>query len=361
MNTIISDFLTRLDQTGQTFIQNIYEALAQELGQVFRAILMLYVVWWGYEILRGRSTALPLEMAERLARVVFVYAVATQWSVFSQLIGQAATQLPENLGNLIVRTVGGASGSGSGSSGRSAVLNAFNTLYDAGVRLVGSVYTGTFYDIFGALLAAIILVAVMLFLGLALGILVASKLLLFITLALAPLFIILAVFGVTFRFTLGYLNLVLSLMISVVLLYAFMGFYIEIVNVVIGFTGSPQSGIAQKIAQVIPFIFVCICGFYVVYQIPSMAFAITGAAADPQATTRASLWQSRRLMGIGRRASMTGGRLAGRGAIGAGRYVANRFVASSSNPPPASSAAADAMRRALARNGRMASPPGKGG
>jgi uncharacterized membrane protein YtjA (UPF0391 family) len=166
---------------------------------------------------------------------------------------------------------------------------------------------------------------------------------------------------VTFRFTLGYLNLVLSLMISVVLLYAFMGFYIEIVNVVIGFTGSPQSGIAQKIAQVVPFIFVCICGFYVVYQIPSMAFAITGAAADPQATTRASLWQSRRLLGIGRRATMTGGRLAGRGAIGAGRYVANRFVASSNNPPPASSAAADAMRRALARNGRIASPPRTGG
>jgi type IV secretion system protein VirB6 len=352
MNTIISDFLTRLDQTGQTFIQNIYEALAQELGQVFRAILMLYVVWWGYEILRGRSTALPLEMAERLARVVFIYAVATQWSVFSQLIGQAATQLPENLGNLVVRTVGGSSGSG----GRSAVLNAFNALYDAGVRLVGSVYTGTFYDIFGALLAAIILVAVMLFLGLALGILVASKLLLFITLALAPLFIILAVFGVTFRFTLGYLNLVLSLMISVVLLYAFMGFYIEIVNVVIGFTGSPESGIAQKIAQVIPFIFVCICGFYVVYQIPSMAFAITGAAADPQATTRASLWQSRRLLGLGRRGAVTSGRVVGRGGMAAGRFVANRIVSSQTNPSPASTAAADAMRRALARNGSIVTP-----
>lgn len=357
MNTIISDFLTRLDQTGQTFIQNIYQALAQELGAILRALLMLYVVWWGYEILRGRATALPLEMAERLARVFFIYAVATQWSVFSALIGESATRLPENLGNLIVRTVGGSAGSG----GRSAVLNAFNALYDAGVRLVGSVYTGTFYDIFGALLAAIILVAVMLFLGLALGILVASKLLLFITLALAPLFIILALFGVTFRFTLGYLNLVLSLMISVVLLYAFMGFYIEIVNVVIGFTGSPQSGIAQKIAQVIPFIFVCICGFYVVYQIPSMAFAITGAAADPQAAARASLWQSRRLIGMGRRGATTTGRMGGRGLLSAGRWVQTRFAAPTTPADgPQNAAAADAMRRALARNGSITPPPRSG-
>jgi type IV secretion system protein VirB6 len=348
MNTIISDFLTRLDQTGQSFVQNIYQALAGELGGLFRVLLIFYVVWWGYEILRGRASALPLEMAERLARVFFVYAVATQWDVFSVLIATVATQVPENIGNLIVQTIGGGGGGGAG-AGRSAVLNAFNALYDAGVRLVGSVYTGTFYDIFGALLASIILIAAMLFLGLALGILVASKLLLFIALALAPLFIILAIFGVTFRFTQGYLNLVLSLMVSVVLLYAFMGFYIEIVNTVIGFTGSPQTGIAQKIAQVIPFIFVCICGFYVVYQIPSIAFAITGAATDATRPGRAAIGQSR-LIGTGT------GRLAGRAglAIGRGGWAAGRWTqARLANRNAANDAAAASLRQGLIRNGAL--------
>jgi len=347
MNTIISDFLTRLDQTGQSFVQNIYQAIAGELGGLFRVLLIFYVIWWGYEILRGRASALPLEMAERLARVFFVYAVATQWDVFSVLIANVATQVPENIGNLIVQTIGGGGGGGGPGAGRSAVLNAFNALYDAGVRLVGSVYTGTFYDIFGALLASIILVAAMLFLGLALGILVASKLLLFITLALAPLFIILAIFGVTFRFTMGYLNLVLSLMVSVVLLYAFMGFYIEIVNTVIGFTGSPQTGIAQKIAQVIPFIFVCICGFYVVYQIPSISFAITGAATDATRPGRAAIGQSNLMVrGTGRLAGRAGLAI-GRGGMAAGRWTQARLA----NRNAANDAAAASLRQGLVRNG----------
>lgn len=356
MNQIVSDFLTRLDQTGIGFVEQIYRAMATELGSIFRLILLLYVVWWGYDILRGRSSAMPLELAERLGRVVFVYAVATRWDVFATLIFEVVTKTPENLGNLIVDTIRG-SGSAGTEAGRSAVLNAFNTLYDAGVRLVGTVYTGTFYDIFGALLAAIILVAAMLFLGLALGILVAAKLLTYITLALAPIFIILAVFGITFRFTQGYVNLLVSLMISVILLYAFVGFYIEIVNVVIGFTGSAGTGVAQKIGQVVPFIFVCICGFYVVLQIPSIAFAIAGAAADATQGGRAALFRSARLSRATTSGAVVHASAGARRGLSASRWAANRLSAPAAALPGPSAlpraGAADAMRRTLAENAQI--------
>ena len=105
---------------------------------------------------------------------------------------------------------------------------------------------------------------------------------LLITLSLAPLFIILALFRYTFAFTDGYLRLLANLMTSMVLLYAFIGFYIQLLDLAIQYSGigSQAATAGDKIERVVPFIFACLVGFYVCMQIPSMASAIAGGIID---------------------------------------------------------------------------------
>ena len=114
---------------------------------------------------------------------------------------------------------------------------------------------------------------------------------LLITLSLAPLFIILALFRYTFAFTDGYLRLLANLMTSMVLLYAFIGFYIQLLDLAIQYSGigSQAATAGDKIERVVPFIFACLVGFYVCMQIPSMASAIAGGIIDSTGAGRASV------------------------------------------------------------------------
>ena len=71
-------------------------------------------------------------------------------------------------------------------------------------------------------------------------------------------------------------------MTSMVLLYAFIGFYIQLLDLAIQYSGigSQAATAGDKIERVVPFIFACLVGFYVCMQIPSMASAIAGGIID---------------------------------------------------------------------------------
>ena len=56
MNSIITSFLQQIDTAAVTIVSTAYGSLAGSLAGVFRAILLFYVVWWGYLVLLGRTT-----------------------------------------------------------------------------------------------------------------------------------------------------------------------------------------------------------------------------------------------------------------------------------------------------------------
>ena len=205
------------------------------------------------------------------------------------MIYKAATTLPDSVANAIFKAV--TTNSNVAADAKSALTTAYDSVYDAGIKLYGSVYTNTYFDFAGALLGLVILVITMLFLALSIGIVLATKLMLLITLSLAPLFIILALFRYTFAFTDGYLRLLANLMTSMVLLYAFIGFYIQLLDLAIQYSGigSQAATAGDKIERVVPFIFACLVGFYVCMQIPSMASAIAGGIIDSTGAGRASV------------------------------------------------------------------------
>ena len=286
---VISGFMQTIDNAGTQFIENVYGALARDVEPLFRVMLVFYVIVWGYQIIFGRASISPLQAAERVGRAFFIYTVATQWDIFSTLIYKAATTLPNSVANAIFKAV--TTNSNVAADAKSALTTAYNSVYDAGVKLYGSVYTNTYFDFAGALLGLVILVITMLFLALSIGIVLATKLMLLITLSLAPLFIILALFRYTFAFTDGYLRLLANLMTSMVLLYAFIGFYIQLLDLAIQYSGigSQAATAGDKIERVVPFIFACLVGFYVCMQIPSMASAIAGGIINSTGAGQGSM------------------------------------------------------------------------
>lgn len=270
ITTIITSFLTTIDTASLATVQSAYGTLASNISSTFRLMLTLYVVWWGYQILLGKTTAMPLEIAWRIGKIAFIYMLATQWATFSTLVYDVVMQTPDSVGSAIM--------SASGSSpGENAIATSLNKVYDAGAQLVGRVYVGSYFDLFGAILAGLVLIGMIAFLGACVAILIATKLMLTGLLALAPIFVILALYGYTFRFTDGYLRALAGLMVSMILVYAFLGVYAGLLDKSIAAIGDGTDSVA-KFTIILPYLLVCICGFLVIYQIPPLAMTIAGGA-----------------------------------------------------------------------------------
>lgn len=275
VSTIISDMLSGIDKTGGNFVEVLYKRIGLYLDPTFFSMLVLYVVWWGYSIISGKSTASPLEAAERLAKAACVYWLVTNWGPFAETLYVLVQNIPDALSTRIVATISATSGSSTTVSGIPAM---FDALYETALKVSGQIYSGTMMDVFGALLSLIIIVFVTLFIGVALAAIIAAKVMLYIVLALGPVWIIMYLFEYSSRYTNGFLSITANLVVQQILIYGFLGFYFYLVKVSVGAANSGASvDITGKLAQVMPLLVVTLVGFYVLLQIPMIAGTITGA------------------------------------------------------------------------------------
>ncbi|TIW40433.1 MAG: type IV secretion system protein [Mesorhizobium sp.] len=265
-----------VDQAGTRFVEVLYKRIGLYSENLFFAMLVLYVVIWGYMQIFGRSTASPLEAAWRLGRAIAIYWFVTNWAPFSETIYTLVQAIPEILANRIVQTI--SSTTGTQVSSVDAVPAMFDALYEATLRVVPELYTSVLTDFFGALLAIIIIVFTLLFIGVAVAAIIAAKVLLFIILALGPVWIIMALFNYSFKFTEGFFTVTANLVVQQLLIYGFLGFYYYMVQLsVSAMEGGAGTDITGKLSHVMPLLLVTLVGFYVLLQIPIIAGILTGS------------------------------------------------------------------------------------
>ncbi|MGE6743643.1 type IV secretion system protein [Allorhizobium pseudoryzae] len=281
--TIISDIFEKLDSIGETFIQNAYEGLAHQVNVVFGSMLTLYVLWWGYMILAGRDGFSVPEAAWRLGRAFFIYYMATNWGAFSATIYKLVQEVPNLISDTIIESIAGSGGALDGGTGdTTGVVKILDAVFETAGKIYEQVATGTF-EFVGALIGAIVFVVAMIFIAVAAAAILAAKLMLFITLALAPVFIILALYRWTFRFTDGWLSLMVNLMVTQTLMMAFLAFLYQLIELAINTANNTAT--ESKLSYVAPFVIVCLLGIVVFRFIPAFASAITGGAPLGQGDT----------------------------------------------------------------------------
>nr|WP_314092309.1 type IV secretion system protein [uncultured Shinella sp.] len=278
--TIISDIFAKLDGIGETFIKHAYDGLALQVNVLFGSMLTLYVVWWGYMILAGRDGFSVPEAAWRLGRAFGIYYMATNWGAFSTTLYQLVQSLPNLISDTIIESIAGSGGALDGGTGdTTGVVKILDAVFETAGKIYEQVATGTF-EYVGALIGTIVFVVAMIFIAVAAAAILAAKLMLFITLALAPVFIILALYRWTFRFTDGWLLLMVNLMVTQTLMMAFLAFLYQLILLAINTANNTAT--ESKLSYVAPFVIVCLLGIVVFRFIPAFASAITGGAAIGQ-------------------------------------------------------------------------------
>lgn len=276
MDGLISRLLGSIDDTGREFVSTIYEQLGSNMHGIFRLMLIIYVIWWGLNVMGGRESVSPIEAAYRLGRAMLIFWFVTSWDTFSGSIYVLVQSIPEEVGKAVMSGVAAAGGGGGGPSDPTAIGQLFDNLYEQGKRIAEQVYTGSLMDIFGAILAIVVLLAVLIFTGIAVAAIVAAKIMLFIVVALAPIWIILALYRWSFRFWDGFITLTANLIIQQILIYGFLGFYGNLINRSLNMAVNGGSDITGKVAYVLPLILVTLIGIYVLHQITNLASVLSG-------------------------------------------------------------------------------------
>ncbi len=280
----ITSLLQSVDQIGQNYVSTAYQALANAVtsggaGGVGGLLLTLYVIFWGVGIWQGTATGGPADHAFRLLRAVLIYAMATKWADFQTLAYNALNDGPSAIGNALLSAVTTANNTGTSvnlnsvNGVQTALQNMWNTTNsatEAFLQNAGITNWGPY------IFAAVFYVVMAILIGFALFLIVLSKMFMWLLLALAPVFIILLLFGVTTRFFSGWMNSLVQYFLVQVLVYAFLAFYVSLIQQTIDTLNGVANTKQATWATIGPVVLLAIIGILLLSQINNVAAAIAG-------------------------------------------------------------------------------------
>ncbi|MGO4283196.1 type IV secretion system protein [Bosea sp. TAB14] len=280
----VTTLLQSVDQIGQNYVSNAYQALANAstsggATSVAGLLLTLYVIFWGIGIWQGTATGGPTEHAFRLLRAFIIYALATSWNDFQTLIYNAMNSGPSAIGNALLSVVTTANNTGTSANLTSVngVQNALQNIWDTTNSATEAFLQNAGITNWGPyIFAAVFYVAMAILIGFAIFLIILSKMFMWLLLALAPLFIILLLFGVTSRFFSGWLGAIAQYFVVQVLVYAFLAFYVSLIQQSIDALNGVAGSKSATWATIGPVVLLAIIGVLLLAQINNVAAAIAG-------------------------------------------------------------------------------------
>lgn len=331
MDDFIGELLDRIDASGQNFSQNAYETLSQDLEPFLRLLFILAVLFYGVQLFLGTSRLSVAEIIGRLVRVFVILLLVGTWSNFNELVYEWLTEVPEAAGRAILAASG--TGVTEPTNGLSQIWKTANVAAAAFSEQAG------YLSVLPALIGMIIMVFAGLFVAIALGILVLAKVVLWVLLGTAPIFIACFFFDATRSYAMGWLNQSLLYAIIPLFVYVIAAFLIAAMEpeltAIDGISGDRE----LKLSDFAAFIMLCLAGSFVLLQVQSLAQGIAGGLATPvgprsrQMTGRSIFW-GRAAIGISARQTQA---------------AVHRVQARLQSPRPDGSGAS--MQRAITSNG----------
>jgi type IV secretion system protein VirB6 len=288
VDDFIGELLDRIDASGQNFSQRAFEALGQDIEPLLRLLFVLAILFYGVQLFLGTSRLSVAEIIGRLARVLIIFIIVTSWGNFNSLVYEWITTVPEGAGRAILSA--SATGVTEPSNGLSQIWKTANVAAAAFSEQAG------YLSVLPALIGLIIMVFAGLFVAVALGILVLAKVVLWVLLGTAPIFISCFFFDATRSYAMGWLNQSLLYALIPLFVYVIAAFLIAAMEPELTKIDQISGDRELKLSDFAAFIMLCLAGSFVLIQVQSLAQGIAGGLATPigprsrQLTTRGIFW-----------------------------------------------------------------------
>ncbi|HEV2603759.1 MAG TPA: type IV secretion system protein [Microvirga sp.] len=267
---VFDDFLKEFERPITEFVSTSVSNVAAYVDAPLRTALLLYVVLYGYAVMRGAIREPMMDFAWRSIRLVVIVTLATRADQYQAWVsGLFFETLPREIGSAL--------------GGSTLALSSgapFDRLLARGIEIAQEIYRNAGYtDIFPQLVSAILVVFVAVGALLQFAIMLYAKVGLGVVLALGPVFIALMLFEATRPFGEGWTRQLVNFVILQILVAALVGLMLTTVDGFFTKYGQGTSGGGLIVAAVAIGAALGLAGF-IALQLPEIAGALAGGGAS---------------------------------------------------------------------------------
>jgi len=268
------DTFTQVNSALTMFIGDVAANVVAAITPVATILLTIYVVLWGWSMMRGVINEPITDGASRIIRLSLIVGIALSVGRYNTYLSDMLWNSPDVLASYVAAGFSNAASA----SFLDVLLGQIFDLGDAyWQKANASSGILPLPDLGLVAVALLIWTAAVLVTAYGAFLLILSKMALAILLGVGPLFILMVIFEPTKRFFDAWIGQALNYVFLVMLTAGAIRLVVTIISVYMGVTAGVVAD--PKIAQALPAIVLCLIGALVMMQLPSIASALGGGVA----------------------------------------------------------------------------------
>ena len=259
-----SDILTKVDQVTLGYTAKAYQAIVSAHMTELRLMLVIYIAFFGLAVLQGMISMSLRDASRHILKALIIFQLATNWGSFTTFFYDVFTSGPEKLTTALV--------------GGAKPTDQLEDVFITGVEAARNINrkAGTF-DVAQIVLAVLVLIGTVLMTGMALFLLILSKMGLAILLSIAPVFLAMALWKSTQGLFQGWINYLVNYAMIPVITFAMLGLILAIMKDPINTI--KQSGENLTMVTIIPYLLMGAISILLFSQVLRIASSLGGGIA----------------------------------------------------------------------------------
>lgn len=271
MEDFLGELLNRIDQTGDSFSETAYGALSTEIMPLLRVMFLAYVAFYGLQLFMGTARVGVAEIIGRVARMMLILTFVETWSYFNTFFYQWLTQTPEAAGRAILAAA---------QTTVTEPTNGLSQIWKAANEAAGKIAEQAGWrTVLPALIGFIVMACAAIFIAIALAILILAKVIMWVLIGTAPIFIACMLFQQTRHFGSAWFQQVVLYALIPLFVYVIAAFLITAINPELEKVQQAANNNQIDVSHIAAFVLLCLAGAFVIFNIQTLAQGIAGGLA----------------------------------------------------------------------------------
>ena len=321
MEDFLGNLLQRIEDSGTSFSEQAYTVVGQEIMPLLQLMLVAYIAYYGLQLFLGTARIGVSEVVGRIVRMMVILALVSSWANFNNLLYQWINDTPEDVGRAILAASG--TGITEPTNGLSQIWRTANQAASAFAEQSG------YFSILPSMIGVLIMVGAGIFIAVALAILILAKVMLWVLIGTAPIFIACMLFERTRGYGVGWFNQVLTYALIPLFIYVVASFLIAAMNPELTKIDAASGSRTLTLADIAGVLLLCAAGAFVMLYVQSIGQGIAGGVSSGVGSF--GMGMAKKFGVTAPWATARGAGAAGRSAYRSGRALRDRYRSGGDN------------------------------
>ncbi|MER9651065.1 type IV secretion system protein [Mesorhizobium sp. M0199] len=271
MQDFLGELLDRIEQTGANFSERAYEIVGGEIVPLLKVMFLAYVGYYGLQLFMGTARVSVSEIIGRVVRMLLILTLVSQWSHFNTFFYSWLNNTPEDVGRAILTATG--TGITEPTNGLSMIWKTANEAASAFAEQSG------YFSVLPSMVGFLIMLCVAVFIAVALAILLLAKVMMWVLIGTAPIFIACMLFEQTRNLGVSWFQQVLLYALIPFFVYVVAAFLIAAMDPELTKVSNAANQRRLQLSDISAFLLLCGAGTFVLINIQILAQGIVGGVA----------------------------------------------------------------------------------